>query len=364
MTRVDVEEIRKEYGSLVATEDISITVEDGELAVLVGPSGCGKTTTLRMIAGLESPTSGSVKFDGVDVTADPPQDRNISMVFQNLSLYPHMTAFENISFPLQADGDLSKADIETTVTDIAETIDCDQFLDKRVVDLSGGQQQRVALARALVRRPEVFLMDEPFSDLDELLKRKLRSEVVRIQKEMGITMVHVTHDQEEAMTMGDKLIVLNDGHIVQIGDPDTIFNRPEKLFVAQFIGSPQMNCFYCNVESSNVLVAGEVHFELSEALTGATAKASDDAVALCVRPQHLTWEDSPSDDRLSMPVRVEVLEQLGTQDIIRCRTESDIEVTAVVPPNTRERGEEGSLEMEEDQVHLFDGHAEEAERLN
>jgi multiple sugar transport system ATP-binding protein len=364
MARVDIDKMRKEYGSLVATEDISFTIEDGELAVLVGPSGCGKTTTLRAIAGLETPTSGSISFDGVDVTATRPQERDISMVFQNLSLYPHMTAFENIAFPLQANGQYTDADIENAVGEIAETTDCDEFLDKRVVDLSGGQQQRVALARALVRDPEVFLMDEPFSDLDELLKRKLRAEVVRIQNEMGITMVHVTHDQEEAMTMGNKLVVMNDGDIVQIGDPDTIFNRPSELFVALFIGSPQMNRFDCTVESRNLLVVGETRFELSDGAASTVAKASGDAVTLCVRPQHLNWVASSPDDGLSVRVTVEVVEQVGTEDIIRCRTPEGLEVTAVVSPGARERGDEGYLAMDVSQIHLFDGHDEDAERLN
>jgi multiple sugar transport system ATP-binding protein len=364
MARVTIDDFRKEYGSLIAADDISVTIEDGELAVLVGPSGCGKTTTLRTIAGLETPTSGIISFDDVDVTDTSPQNRDISMVFQNLSLYPHMTAFENVAFPLRADGAYSEGEIETQVDQIARTVDCDGFLDQRVVELSGGQQQRVALARALVREPEVFLMDEPFSDLDELLKRRLRSEVVRIQKELGITMVHVTHDQEEAMTMGDKLVVMNDGEIVQTGDPDTIFNRPSELFVALFIGSPQMNRFNCTVESRSVLACGETRFELSDELAAAVAKASGDAVTLCVRPQHLRWTDDPADEELAVRVHVEVLEQVGTEDVIRCRTPDDTEVTAVVPSNTRERGDEGYLVMDESQVHLFDGHDGGAGRLN
>ena len=367
MARVNITDLKKEYGDIVATNDISLEIPDGELVVFVGPSGCGKTTTLRSIAGLESPTGGTIEFDSTDVTDQPPQRRDISMVFQNLALYPHMTAYDNIAFPLHAEDGHSDDEIDEAVHDIARIVDCEQFLEKRVVSLSGGQQQRVALARALVRRPEVFLMDEPFSDLDELLKRQLRAEVVRLQQKFGVTMVHVTHDQEEAMTMGDRLVVMNDGEIAQVGGPDTVFSEPRNLFVANFIGSPQINQFTCSVanhENGVALEADDVTFEVSSDLAAAVEERTGERVTLCVRPQHLSWTEDTTDDDLAIPVTVEVIEKIGTEDTIRCRTESGHEVTAVLESGMLSEGQRGALVTSEANVHLFDGTDESARRLN
>jgi multiple sugar transport system ATP-binding protein len=364
MSEVIIDNLTKEFGSIVATNEVSLDIDDGELVVLVGPSGCGKTTTLRSIAGLETPTGGTIKFDEVDVTDRTPQERDISMVFQDLALYPHMTAAENIAFPLHANGEQSEGSIDDSVREIARATDCDEFIDKKVVDLSGGQRQRVALARALVRKPDVFLMDEPFSDLDELLKRQLRAEVLRIQKELGITMVHVTHDQEEAMTMGDRIVVMNRGEIAQIGTPDTVYSEPAVLFVAMFIGSPQINRFECVIDEQVDLTCGDTRFELPPEDRQALENATGEEIALCVRPQHLTWTEEPSDDQLAVPVAVTVIEQIGTEDIVRCRTEDGREVTALMPPNTLEFDQEGYLVLDHEQLHLFDGYGGDAERLN
>ncbi|MFC7018773.1 MULTISPECIES: ABC transporter ATP-binding protein [Haloarcula] len=367
MAKVHVQDLTKEYGSLVATDNVSLDIGDGELVVLVGPSGCGKTTTLRSIAGLETPTSGSITFDDVDITDKSPQDRDISMVFQDLALYPHMTAKENIAFPLRAEDGHSEDEIQAAVEDIAAVADCADFLEKKITELSGGQQQRVALARALVRRPEVFLMDEPFSDLDELLKRQLRAEVVRLQHEFGVTMVHVTHDQEEAMTMGDKLVVMNDGNVAQFGDPDEVFSEPQSLFVAMFIGSPQINRFDCHLSwdgETAVLDDGEVTFEVDGPLTDALQRASGDEIAACVRPQRLRWSEDGSGGDFAVPVTVDVVEKIGTEDVVRCQTPADHEVTAEVDTGVLEEGMEGYLTFEAESLHLFDGHDDAAERLN
>jgi multiple sugar transport system ATP-binding protein len=368
MADVSIQNLTKEYGSLVATEDVSLEIDDGELVVFVGPSGCGKTTTLRSVAGLTAPTSGRILFGADDVTDRPPQDRNVSMVFQDLALYPHMTAFENVAFPLRAEDGRSEAQIREEVEEIAELTDCAEFLDQRVMELSGGQQQRVALARALVRKPEVFLMDEPFSDLDELLKRRLRSEVVRLQHELGITMIHVTHDQEEAMTMGDRLVVMNDGEIAQMGDPDTVFNEPRNLFVAMFIGSPQINRFDCRLDWAGeeaVLTAAETEFRLTGDYAAPLREADADRVALCVRPQHLRWsDDRPDDADAVVPVTVQVVEKVGTEDTLRCLTDDGHEVVAVVPSGTITEDQRGYLSMDAADLHLFDGHDGGAERLN
>jgi len=367
MANVRLNNLSKQFGSLVATEDVSLDIPDGQLAVLVGPSGCGKTTTLRMIAGLEQPTEGTIHFGTDDVTETQPQNRDVSMVFQDLALYPHLTAYDNVAFPLRADGKFSDDEIESRVQEVAEIVDCDEFLNQRVTELSGGQRQRVALARALIREPEVFLMDEPFSDLDELLKRNLRAEVLRLQRRLDITMVHVTHDQEEAMTLGDILVVMNNGEIAQLGDPDTVFNSPETVFVATFIGSPQINQFYCDVEwedgDTAVLTDGDVSFTLTEPLVSYLRDAGDE-VAFFVRPQHLRWSADEPDDAMSVGVSVEVIEQIGTEDIVRCRTGDDTEVTAVLPAGTIEEGDVGYLVIDPAHAHLFDGHGSMAERLN
>jgi len=367
MAKVEIDNLTKRYGSIVATNDISLDIEDGNLTVLVGPSGCGKTTTLRSVAGLETPTEGTISFDGVDITDRQPQDRDISMVFQDLALYPHMTGWENVAFPLRAEKEYSEQEIEEAVRETAEVTDCDRFIDKKITELSGGQQQRVALARALVRRPEVFLMDEPFSDLDELLKRQLRAEVVQLQQEFGVTMIHVTHDQEEAMTMGDNLVVMNKGKVVQSGNPDEVFSRPRTLFVAMFIGSPQINRFDCDLSwdgDTAVLDSGELVFELSGDQAAPLREATETKLAVCVRPQRLTWAEAEPQDRLSVPVTVNLAEKIGTEDIIRCTTPEGTSVTAEVNSGILSEGMEGYLTFESSNLHLFDGVDENAERLN
>jgi multiple sugar transport system ATP-binding protein len=367
MAKVEIDNLTKRYGSIVATNDVSLDIEDGNLTVLVGPSGCGKTTTLRSVAGLETPTEGTVSFDGVDITDRPPQDRDISMVFQDLALYPHMTGRENVAFPLRAEKGYSEPEIEEAVQEAAEVTDCDAFIDKKITDLSGGQQQRVALARALVRRPEVFLMDEPFSDLDELLKRQLRAEVVQLQQEFGVTMIHVTHDQEEAMTMGDDLVVMNKGNVVQFGNPDEVFSRPRTLFVAMFIGSPQINRFDCDLSwdgDTAVLDSGELVFELPGEAARPLREATETKLAVCVRPQRLSWAETEPEDRLSIPVTVNVIEKIGTEDIVRCTTPEGHDVTAEVDSGTLAEGMNGYLVFDPTNIHLFDGVDEEAERLN
>lgn len=367
MAKVEIDDLTKRYGSIVATNDISLDIEDGNLTVLVGPSGCGKTTTLRSVAGLEIPTEGTISFDGVDVTDRPPQDRDISMVFQDLALYPHMTGRENVAFPLRAEKGYSEEEIEKAVQETAEVTDCAGFIDKKITELSGGQQQRVALARALVRRPEVFLMDEPFSDLDELLKRQLRAEVVQLQQEFGVTMIHVTHDQEEAMTMGDNLVVMNNGNVVQFGNPNEVFSRPRTLFVAMFIGSPQINRFDCDLTwngDTAVLDSGELVFELSGKVAEPLRKATETRLAVCIRPQRLTWSDTEPEDGFSVPATVNVVEKIGTEDIVRCTTPEGQDVTAEVNSGTLSEGMDGYLVFDPTDLHLFDGVDEEAERLN
>ncbi|RLE52516.1 MAG: glycerol-3-phosphate ABC transporter ATP-binding protein, partial [Candidatus Methanomethylicota archaeon] len=240
MVKIHLEHVTKVFGEVVAVDDVTLTIREKEFMVLLGPSGCGKTTTLRIIAGLEEPTKGEVYIDDQPVTYLPPKDRDIAMVFQNYALYPHMKVYDNIAFPLKL-RKYPKEEIDKMVKEVAEMLHIEDLLDRMPKQLSGGEQQRVALARALIRRPKAFLLDEPLSNLDAKLRVVMRAELKRLQKELGVTTVYVTHDQAEAMTMADRIAVMKDGKVLQVGSPADVFNKPVNLFVAGFIGSPPMN---------------------------------------------------------------------------------------------------------------------------
>ncbi|MEM4913783.1 MAG: ABC transporter ATP-binding protein, partial [Desulfurococcaceae archaeon] len=244
MTFLELVNVSKRYGRTVAVDRVNLGVEKGEFVVLLGPSGCGKTTTLRIIAGLVYPDEGKVIIDGRDVTYVEPGERDVSMVFQDYALYPHMTVFDNIAFPLvvrRKKFRLSKEEISERVHKVAKMLGIDDLLDRKPLQLSGGQQQRVALARALIAEPKLWLMDEPLSNLDALIRVHLRAELKKLQKDLGITTIYVTHDQVEALTLADRIAVMNKGRIVQIGTPKEIYENPEHVFVATFVGSPPMN---------------------------------------------------------------------------------------------------------------------------
>lgn len=242
MAEVELQNIRKEFGETVAVDDVPIHVREGELLVLLGPSGCGKSTTLRLIGGLEYPTEGKILLDGRDITDIAPHKRNIAMVFQDLALYPHKSVRGNMAFGLKMKG-VPEEERNQRVEEAAELLQIDELLDRSTSTLSGGQQQRVAIGRAIVREPEVFLFDEPLSDLDAKLRASLRAEILELHQRLDATMIYVTHAQEEAMTLGDRIAVMNDGRVHQIDSPDTIYSRPTDLFVARFIGNPDMNMF-------------------------------------------------------------------------------------------------------------------------
>lgn len=263
MSDVEFQNTTKRYREVTAVNDISLVIEDGELLVLLGPSGCGKTTTLRMIAGLVHPTEGRILIDGEDVTNVTPGHRDIAMVFQDLALYPHMTVRENMSFPLKMEE--MKADIiKQRVSETAEMLEIGELLDRYPSELSGGQQQRVALGRSLVREPKVFLMDEPLSSLDAKLRTMMRAEIQSIHQELQETMVYVTHDQEIAMTLGDRIAVMNEGELQQVDDPLMIYQRPTNEFVARFIGSPDMNFFDATVAvNGDTIILSTESFELT-----------------------------------------------------------------------------------------------------
>ncbi len=243
MSIIKLKNISKSYNDEdFAIKDLSLTVNDGEFLVLVGPSGCGKSTTLRMIAGLETITSGNILIDDLVINDLPPGKRDIGMVFQNYALYPHMTVEENLAFPLKVKK-INKVSITERVNEISKLVELDGLLKRYPKQLSGGQRQRVALGRAIIRKPKVFLFDEPLSNLDAKLRTQMRNEIISLQRKLNVTAIYVTHDQTEAMTMGDRIVLMNNGEIMQIGTPDEIYNRPQNLFTAEFIGSPKINIF-------------------------------------------------------------------------------------------------------------------------
>jgi ABC-type sugar transport system ATPase subunit len=306
MAKIALRGIRKTYDRYVAVENLDLDIIDGEFLVMLGPSGCGKTTTLNMIAGLDYPSQGQILFDGREVTDEPPHGRNVAMVFQSSLLYPHLTVRKNIEASLRH-SKLSKAERAQRITDAARMLELEPMLDKLPSQMSGGQRQRAATAKAIVREPACFLLDEPLSALDAALRLSLRSELVNLQKRLGTTTVFVTHDQVEAMTMGDRIAVMSKGNLEQIGTPDDIYNQPASLFVATFLGSPPMNIVPGEV-ANGVFHAGPVAIDL-----GGWA-IPDGPVSLGVRPQHVTVTaaDAPG----AIPVTVYALEHLGRESVV------------------------------------------------
>jgi multiple sugar transport system ATP-binding protein len=336
--------------TITAVDGISLDIEDGELVVFVGPSGSGKSTTLRMIAGLEKVSYGRILIGGEDVTGVDPQNRNIAMVFQSFALYPHRTVKGNISFPLEAQG-VDDGTIESEVSRVAEVLGIEELLDRRPAELSGGQQQRVALGRALVRDPEVFLMDEPLANLDAKLRKEMRTELVRLQQQLGTTMIHVTHNQEEAMTMGDRVAVMNDGRIQQLAPPKELYNRPQNVFVADFIGSPSTNLL------TGTLTDGRFEADVRDITIAVpdqlAAQAAHDEVTLGIRPEDLELVDSP--DEYTITRTVEVVELLGNVQVVYLDTEGGEFLVEVGSELDIQEGAELHVRAPPDQIHLFDG---------
>jgi multiple sugar transport system ATP-binding protein len=281
-----------------AVDHLDLTVADGEFVVLVGPSGCGKTTSLRMIAGLETVDSGRIRIGERDVTDDDPKDRDVAMVFQNYALYPHMTVAQNMGFALKI-ARTSQAEIRGRISDAARLLDLEPYLDRKPKDLSGGQRQRVAMGRAIVRRPQVFLMDEPLSNLDAKLRVQTRNQIARLQRRLGTTTVYVTHDQVEAMTMGDRVAVLRDGVLQQCAAPRELYRCPANMFVAEFIGSPAMNLFTLPIADHSVSL-GDWPIRLPREITDATAQ-----VVVGIRPEHFEIGDR------GIEMQIDIVEELG-----------------------------------------------------
>ncbi|PCR88825.1 ABC transporter ATP-binding protein [Natrinema ejinorense] len=358
MTKVEYTDVTKKYGDELAIEDINLTVDDGEFAILLGPSGCGKTTTLRCLAGLTEPSGGTIEMDGFDVTDVHPKNRNAAMVFQNFALYPHMTVRENIGYPLRVHG-TDKETRKERVKEVAETLEIPELLDRDIDNLSGGQQQRVALGRAIIRRPSVFLMDEPLANLDAKLKMSMRSRIKVLQRDLGITTLYVTHDQEEAMSLGDKLVVMNDANIQQIGSPDEVYHEPVNRFVAGFIGSPAMNFIDVTIDDEGVVRATRADEDFAYRLEPDIAdRYSDyDEFVLGVRPQYFTVNTEPVDNAIRG--EVEVTEPQGDEQIIDIIVGDEdgesVDLTVVAPSTVAaHRGDDVWLTVDDTLVHGFD----------
>jgi multiple sugar transport system ATP-binding protein len=358
MVQVEYDSVRKEYGKTVAVDDLDVEIDDGEFAVLLGPSGCGKTTTLRCLAGLTTPTGGTISLDGHDVTDVHPKNRNIAMVFQQFALYPHMDVRENIGYPLKV-ADVDADTRKERVAETAEMLEIEELLDRDIGHLSGGQRQRVALGRAVIRRPAVFLMDEPLASLDAKLKMSMRSQIKVLQKDLGITTLYVTHDQEEAMTLGDKLIIMDAGEIQQVGSPDEVYHKPANRFVAGFIGSPSMNFVDVEVDDGDVARSASgvkgFRFQLSDSV--ASHYEGHDQFTLGVRPQYFEAHTTATENAIEGTV--EVTEPLGDEQIVDVvvgdEDDSEIELT-IKTPNTVdvERGDDIWLTVQSELTHGFD----------
>ncbi|NTJ43832.1 ABC transporter ATP-binding protein [Agrobacterium larrymoorei] len=317
MARLELSNVSKSYAAFDAIKDVSLAIEDGEFAVFVGPSGCGKSTLLRLIAGLDPISDGAIKIGSTDVTRRPAGTRSVAMVFQSYALYPHMSVYDNIAFPLQMER-RSKEDIRNQVEKAANTVRLSTRLKDKPSKLSGGQRQRVAIARAIVRKPEIFLMDEPLSNLDAALRIEMRTELTQLHKELGATMVYVTHDQLEAMTMADRIVVLNGGRVEQVGRPMDLYHNPVNRFVAGFIGSPPMNMLRAKVEETN---GDHVSFNVDgmgmvviEDL--AWRLRPGDVVTLGIRPEFLTPHPAGSAPQVKIAIVPTSVERLGAQTII------------------------------------------------
>ena len=360
MATVTIKDAVKIYsGNVQALHGISIEIKDGELIVIVGPSGCGKSTMLRIIAGLETVTSGDVHINGEWVNRKEPADRDIAMVFQNYALYPHMSVYQNMAYGLK-NRKTPKDEIERRVRETARILELEDYLERKPKELSGGQRQRVAMGRAIVREPKVFLFDEPLSNLDAKLRVQMRLEIKRLQGRLGVTTIYVTHDQVEAMTLGHRLLLMNEGRVEQIGTPLEVYEKPQTLFVAGFIGSPAMNLIPARFDANkNQAILGE---SLSLPLTTFENSANGDSpVTLGMRPEHLEACES---EKALMYLQVEMLEKLGADTVVYGNlAQTDITLTVRLPGiHPVDSGDSLPLTIPPEHLHFFDSDS--GNRLN
>ena len=355
MAAVTLDHVAKRYGAVSVIEDLNLGIGDHEFMVLVGPSGCGKSTALRMIAGLEEISDGEIRIGDRVVNDLPPKNRDIAMVFQNYALYPHMTIRENLEFGLRV-RKTPPEEIEKLVAEAAQILEISNLLDRKPKQLSGGQRQRVALGRAIVRKPAVFLFDEPLSNLDAKLRVLMRAEIKKLQQRLKTTTVYVTHDQIEAMTMGQRIAVMKDGKIQQVGTPLEIYGHPENLFVANFIGTPPMNFLAATVGDGGKTLAGSgFSLPVPASLRAATAGKDGQKVIVGVRPENvLDPTQSPRGEAARLSGMVAMVEPLGDRAIIHVRVGDHVLVYPVEPHAMPEMGDSTELVLELDGLHLFD----------
>jgi multiple sugar transport system ATP-binding protein len=361
VAQIVLDNVTKRYGGeTLAVDSLDMDIKDAEFMVLVGPSGCGKTTALRMIAGLETITEGEIRIGDQVVNDVPPKDRDIAMVFQNYALYPHMTVYDNMAFGLKL-AKIDKSEIEKRVKEAARVLGLSEFLGRKPRALSGGQRQRVAMGRAIVRNPQAFLMDEPLSNLDAKLRVQMRSEIARIQHDLEVTTVYVTHDQVEAMTMGDRVAVIKKGELQQVGTPTELFENPTSLFVAGFIGSPAMNFALTKLERDN----DKLTFKLGDQTVGLSSEVLESKPALeghidkdivvGIRPQDFEdaelASDAPQEERIK--VKVELAEHIGTETLLHFDAKAPIAVTEEMKELAQDVGVdvEGTLEEQAKEGH-------------
>jgi multiple sugar transport system ATP-binding protein len=350
MATVTFENVNKVYGDFHAVKDLDLEIGDGEFMVLVGPSGCGKTTSLRMIAGLEEISSGTLRIGDRVVNDVAPKDRDIAMVFQSYALYPHMSVRDNLAFGLKL-RKVPKQEIERRVNEAAETIQLQKLLERKPKELSGGQRQRVALGRAIVREPAVFLMDEPLSNLDAKLRVQTRAEIARLHQRLKTTVVYVTHDQVEAMTMGSRIAVMSEGLLMQVGTPQQLYDHPANKFVAGFIGSPSMN--FVDVEVADGQLRGPGDWTIPVPPRGRDKLSSGQRVVAGFRPEHLEIGEAGA-DRGSFRSRADVVEYLGNEELLHVSA-ADQDIVAIVDSDNRVRpGDIVDLFVPLDKLHLFD----------
>jgi multiple sugar transport system ATP-binding protein len=355
-----LQNICKQFDKTLVVHDVNLEINDKEFVVLVGPSGCGKSTTLRMIAGLEEISSGNLYIQGARVNDMAPKERDIAMVFQNYALYPHMDVYENMAFGLKM-RKLKKADIDKRVKETAAMLDLGQLLDRKPKALSGGQRQRVALGRAIVREPQVFLMDEPLSNLDAKLRVQMRTEISKLQKRLEITTVYVTHDQTEAMTMGDRLVVMKDGVIQQVGTPAQIYNSPQNSFVAGFIGSPAMNFITGAIHVDNgkpAFCTGSIQWLLNEEQARKVRELNyaGKELVLGVRPEHIQFDVCTPTPGLANACQayVEFVEYTGSELYLHCAGIAEKMFTIRGASVSKvQRGEQVTVKLDMDTAHLF-----------
>lgn len=347
MTKLEVLNLNKTYTpKVIPVKDITLDVEEGEFLTLLGPSGCGKSTLLRLIAGLEAPTRGKVIINGRDVSRVSPGKRNIAMVFQSYALYPHMTVYENIAAGLKL-RKMPSEEIRQRVGDVAEKLGLQNLMDRKPGQMSGGQRQRVALGRALVRQPDVFLLDEPLSNLDALLREQVRADLKQLFEQQQTPVVYVTHDQTEAMTLSSKVAVLYDGYLQQLAPPQEIYNKPANQFVAGFVGSPQMNLLTLSCEGNNA-VLGESRIPLPNLST------TPSQVVLGIRPEDVSL--AQPEDRQTIQGRIFLVENLGMHNLIsvRIKGSDSVRIRALLPTHQTWEGEDVTLSISAQALHWFD----------